>query len=111
MIHEILHTLGFVPANAPRQTLTGHVPEPNDLMYAGSAPWALPNLVLDVGHNDYYGENVPAGVPNLRDSPFLLSATGATLERPPVAAESLRAPEWLTRAGRNERGRLYSFLH
>jgi hypothetical protein len=72
MIHEIIHTLGFVASNAPRQTLSGHVPEPNDLMYAGSAPWALPNLVLDLGRNDYYGDNVPAGVPNLRDSPFLV---------------------------------------
>jgi hypothetical protein len=77
MIHEIIHTLGFVPANAPRQTLSGHVPEPNDLMYAGSAPWALPNLVLDVGRNDYYGDNVPVGVLNLRDSPFLLPAAGS----------------------------------
>lgn len=79
MIHEVLHTLGFVAANAPHQRLNGHLPEPNDLMYAGTLPWALPNLVLDVGHDDYFGENVPAGTLNLRDNAFLLPATGAVL--------------------------------
>jgi hypothetical protein len=79
MIHEVLHTLGFVPASAPREHLGGHVPEPNDLMYAGSAPWAVPNLVLDVGRDDYYGDNVPAGVLNLRDSAYLLPASGTAV--------------------------------
>jgi hypothetical protein len=76
MLHEILHTLGFVASNAPREHAAGHVPESNDLMYSGTAPWALPNLVLDIGQDDYYGANVPAGVLNLRDSPFLLAAAG-----------------------------------
>ena len=102
MIHEILHTMGFVAANAPRQTLSGHVPETNDLMYAGSAPWGLPNLVLDVGRNDYYGDNVPAGVTNLRDSPYLLSATGAVTDLPAsrwttLSTDLVRTPDWLTR--------------
>ena len=77
MLHEVLHTLGFVAANAPRQRLGGHVPEPNDLMYSGSLPWGLPNLALDVRHDDYFGDNVPAGTLNLRDSPYLLPATAA----------------------------------
>jgi hypothetical protein len=53
MIHEILHTLGFVPTCAPHHTSAGHVSDsPADLMYAGSAPWAP--STLDVGHDDYY---------------------------------------------------------
>ena len=112
MIHEILHTLGFVATNAPHQTLSGHLPEPNDLMYAGSAPWALPNLVLDVGRDDYYGDNVPAGVLNLRDSPYLMPATGATVAElfGSATIDVARAPFWLVRA-KNETGARYSFLH
>ena len=75
MIHEVLHTLGFVASAAPHHHLNGHVPEPNDLMYAGTQPWGLPNLVLDVGRDDYFGDNVPPTARNLRDSPFLLPAS------------------------------------
>jgi hypothetical protein len=53
MIHELLHTLGFVPTCAPHHTSAGHVSDsPADLMYAGSAPWTP--STLDVGHDDYY---------------------------------------------------------
>jgi len=74
MLHEILHALGFVAANAPHQWQNGHVPEPTDLMYRGDGPWQLSLLVLDVGNDDYYGPNVPTGVLNLSQSSFLLPA-------------------------------------
>jgi hypothetical protein len=70
MLHEILHTLGFVADNAPREHAAGHVPEPTDLMYAGPQPWRP--AVLDVGQDDYYGGNVAADGLNFANSPFLL---------------------------------------
>ncbi|MEO8193423.1 MAG: Ig-like domain-containing protein [Gemmatimonadales bacterium] len=70
MLHEIMHTMGFVASNAPNHTLSGHVAgDPRDLMYAGSLPWAP--SILDVGKDDYFGPNVPAGVLNLQNSLFL----------------------------------------
>lgn len=52
VLHEILHTLGVVPACAPHQTLAGHTSDsPMDLMYAGNEPWSP--SVLDVGKDDY----------------------------------------------------------
>ncbi|HMC72657.1 MAG TPA: hypothetical protein VKJ07_26115, partial [Mycobacteriales bacterium] len=74
MIHEIMHTLGFVPTCAPHHTLAGHVSDdPSDLMYAGSAPWQP--SILDVNHDDYYGANVP-GCLDFAQSPYLTSSHG-----------------------------------
>jgi len=71
MLHEIMHTMGFVASNAPNHVLAGHAGDDNrDLMYAGSLPWQP--SILDVGRNDYFGPTVPAGVLNLANSPFLL---------------------------------------
>lgn len=70
MLHEILHTLGFVGLSAPHHTLSGHVSDdPRDLMYAGDRPWN-PSL-LDAGQDDYHGANVPMVVLNLVQSLFL----------------------------------------
>ncbi len=60
MLHELIHTLGFVGTCAPHQWRSGHVPEANDLMYAGDAPWDLAHAVLDVGRDDYYTPPQPA---------------------------------------------------
>lgn len=69
MLHEIVHSLGFVPQCAPHQVLAGHVSDDNrDLMYAGPLPW-YPAL-LDVGHDDYYRADVP-GCLDLSRSAFL----------------------------------------
>jgi hypothetical protein len=69
VLHEMLHTLGFVPTCAPHNTRGGHTSDsPNDLMYAGDEPWTP--SVLDVGRDDYFDANVP-GCPDLADSPFL----------------------------------------
>src|SRR3712207_9550993 len=71
MIHELLHALGFVAPNAPHH-VKAHVPDSNDVMAAGG--WSGRQLILDVGQDDYFGSNVPAGVLNLVASPFLLPA-------------------------------------
>jgi hypothetical protein len=69
MVHELMHTLGFVAACAPHQTQAGHVSDSNsDVMYAGPLPW-VPS-VLDVGHNDYYMANIP-GCPDLARNAYL----------------------------------------
>jgi hypothetical protein len=74
MLHDILHTLGFVPTCAPNQWRTGHVSDdPNDLMWTGDGPWVpsgWANVVLDAGNNDYYRAHV-RGCPDLARSPFL----------------------------------------
>jgi hypothetical protein len=69
MIHEIVHTLGFIPACAPHATKDGHVnDDPRDLMYAGPLPWR-PSL-LDAGHDDYFEAHLP-GCLDLARSAFL----------------------------------------
>ncbi len=74
MLHEIVHTLGFVAECAPNHHRAGHVTSPhNDFMYAGNEPWDLSNVVLDQGHDDYYDHGIP-GCPDLADSRYLTSA-------------------------------------
>jgi List-Bact-rpt repeat protein len=69
ILHELMHTLGFVPTCAPHHTRAGHVSDsPTDLMYAGDGRWDP--SVLDVGRDDYYGAHIP-GCADLADSPFL----------------------------------------
>jgi hypothetical protein len=72
MLHELVHTLGFVATCAPHHTLNGHVSDsPNDLMWSGDAPWQLPPR-LDIGRDDYYGHG-RADCPDLARSPFMTS--------------------------------------
>ena len=74
MLHEVMHTHGFVPTCAPHEHLGGHVSDsPNDLMWAGNAPWQLPPR-LDIGHDDYYEAGI-AGCLDLASSPFLESTS------------------------------------
>ena len=73
MLHDILHTFGIVSVGAPHYAFNypAHTSgAPQDLMYAGLFPWDP--AILDVGHDDYYGEHVPSGVINLATSPFLV---------------------------------------
>jgi hypothetical protein len=62
MLHELVHTLGFVPRCAPHARGdfdAGHVSDSTyDLMWSGPEPWGTyrPDLMkLDVGRDDYYG--------------------------------------------------------
>ena len=69
VLHEVLHTMGFVPACAPHHTRSGHVSDdPRDLMYAGDEPWRP--SVLDVGQDDYYHAH-RLGCLELAVSPYL----------------------------------------
>ncbi len=74
MLHEIFHTVGFVPTCAPHHVRSGHVSDdPNDLMWAGDGNWApagWANVVLDSGHDDYYNAHV-RGCLDFRKSPLL----------------------------------------
>jgi hypothetical protein len=72
LVHEVLHTLGFVATCAPSHVLSGHVGDDNeDLMYAGDQPW-MPSL-LDVNRDDYF-DHSNGRCPDLLDSKFLLPA-------------------------------------
>ncbi len=69
MLHEVLHTTGFVPSCAPNHTREGHVSDsPRDLMYAGDEPWRP--AVLDVGNDDYFHAHI-LGCRELAVSPYL----------------------------------------
>lgn len=73
MLHEIMHTLGFVPTTAPHHTRAGHTSDtPTDLMYAGDHGWAAPNVVLDYNHDDYYKANISNSL-DLSNSIFFMS--------------------------------------
>ncbi|NQW23873.1 MAG: hypothetical protein HQ475_10560 [SAR202 cluster bacterium] len=59
MLHEFVHSLGLTPTCAPNQHSSGHVSDsPNDLMWAGDAPWDLPPK-LDIGNDDYFRHGNP----------------------------------------------------
>jgi hypothetical protein len=74
MLHELVHTLGFVAECAPHHTRSGHASDsPNDLMWAGDAPWELPPR-LDIGRDDYFGHG-RADCPDLARSEYLTSFT------------------------------------
>lgn len=80
-IHEIIHTLGFVPECSPRHTRAGHTSGGNtDLMYAGDQGWKPREL--DIGNDDYFGHGV-GGCPDLAKSAFLDSPSSGT-ELPPT---------------------------
>ena len=82
MLHEILHTLGFVATCAPHQHGAGHVNDGNhDLMWQGSEPWEPDTL--DIGHDDYFNANIP-GCPDLANSAFLT----------PLPAQAQTPPGW-----------------
>jgi hypothetical protein len=69
VLHEVLHTMGFVPTCAPNHARSGHVSDsPTDLMYAGDEPWEP--AVLDVGRDDYYHAHI-LGCRELAESPYL----------------------------------------
>ncbi len=58
MLHEILHTLGFVATCAPHHVSAGHVSDGNqDLMYSGNLDWRP--STLDIGNDDYFNHNNP----------------------------------------------------
>lgn len=81
MLHEIVHTMGFVPPCAPHVTLRDHVSDSTfDLMWAGNAPWGVDQpgrMQLDVNRDDYYLAKIP-GCRDMSESRYLGDG-GATL--------------------------------
>jgi hypothetical protein len=84
-LHEIVHTLGFVPSCAPHARndyAAGHVSDSRfDLMWAGSEPWGTnqpDQMRLDVGRDDYYGHGRP-GCPDFANSTYLAAAAPITI--------------------------------
>ena len=89
MLHEVVHTLGFVAASAPHISVQAHVDDSNhDLMYSPkttpAAPWQFP-AVLDAGRDDYYRHSIP-GCLDLARSAFLA----------PLPAGAQPPPGWTT---------------
>jgi hypothetical protein len=75
-----------------------HVPEPDDLMYSGTAPWVIDETTaLHVGGDDYFGPNVPAEVTKLSDSAYLTPAATAT--SPPRAPARSGSDGWIDLEG------------
>jgi hypothetical protein len=66
MLHELVHSLGFVADAAPHEHSSGHIFEPGiattnrDLMYSprpqtNDPPWGIfDGLLLDINSDDYY---------------------------------------------------------
>ena len=96
MLHEILHTLGFVATCAPNHTRAGHTSEnDNDLMWAGDGNW-LPDgyqaAVLDFGRNDYY-DHSNTGCLDFADSTFLTVRGGPTCATSVAVSSSTFTPK------------------
>lgn len=71
LLHESLHGIGFVPQCAKHHSESNsyHVTDSyTDLMYGQAG--AGQQLVLDVGHDDYYQHDIP-NCPDLANSAFL----------------------------------------
>jgi hypothetical protein len=70
MAHEVTHALGAVAACAPHDDGTGHVTDSNrDVLYGGTSGRDWHNLTLDVGHDDYHRDPLPA-CPSIENSPL-----------------------------------------
>jgi hypothetical protein len=96
MLHEILHTLGFVATCAPNHTRAGHTSENgNDLMWAGDGNW-IPDgyeaAVLDFGRNDYY-DHSNTGCLDFADSMFLTGGGGSTCATSVAVSSSTFTPK------------------
>ncbi|MCH8906930.1 MAG: hypothetical protein IH840_07555 [Candidatus Heimdallarchaeota archaeon] len=69
MLHDLIHTLGFISTCSPNHAAAGHVnDDASDLMYTGTELW-LPSKV-DVNNDDYFNHN-NIDCPDLADSAYL----------------------------------------
>lgn len=74
-VHEMTHGFGAVFGCAPHYDGTGHVnDDPRDVLYAGSRPRDWAHLMLDPGHDDYFGTG-RTDCPDIALSPFWTPAT------------------------------------
>ena len=88
MLHELIHTRGYVDPKAPDNMTSNpyHVPYQTDLMSGTSSGG---QYVDSTGHN-YYGDSVPAGVRNLKNDAILIPAPAAMLASARLQAQALR---------------------
>ena len=85
-LHDLLHTFGIVSRSAPhhQDAYPAHVPENDDLMFTGTGPWMIgPTMTIDIGNDDYFGDDVSASLASLDTSPYV--------DPPPVAITAPRA--------------------
>ena len=76
LLHELVHSLGYVPSCAPHAAAQHVNDSPYDLMWGGGSPWAsLPDMQLDVGHDDYFEARI-SDCPDLSGSRFLEGGGG-----------------------------------
>lgn len=92
MLHEIIHTLGYVPSCSLHHHQAGHVSAPtNDLMYAGNEAWAVPSLKLDIQNDDYYKHTI-SSCPDLEDSTYLVQQSSTPTLTPTPTLEPCTTP-------------------
>lgn len=84
ILHDIVHMLGkgYVEAGAPNHDniIIWHTKDScNDLMYGGGLDCGWSPTIVDIGQDDYYGENVPDGLQNLLVEAWLVQAPMAIM--------------------------------
>lgn len=79
MLHDSFHIGGIVDRFAPNHYNPNpyHVNDIADLMHNGLGGWSP--TVVDSTTRNYYGDNVPAGVRNLRNDPILIPAPASAM--------------------------------
>ncbi|HKQ61837.1 MAG TPA: hypothetical protein VJS92_11120 [Candidatus Polarisedimenticolaceae bacterium] len=105
ILHELLHTMGLVPTNAPHYLEPGHVTDDRrDLMYSGPLPWT-PSFV-DVNKDDYWAKLVSSEYLDWAgsdlDTRFVLP--DAFTDDPMTASTPTRSGLTATRQGHYEPG-------
>jgi hypothetical protein len=90
MLHDSFHMGGIVDPKAPDHYAPnpGHVDNPADLMHGGLGGWN-PSVVDSTGRN-YYGDNVPEGVRNLKNDSILIPAPASVMARASLQMSALR---------------------
>jgi hypothetical protein len=98
LMHEILHSLGAVPACATHYVPSsgqsvGHISQSgakNDMLYEWSDR-QFTNLAIDPAHTEYYGTNIP-GCYDLKQDPIWTTLNAAASFVPSVAASGPSSP-------------------
>jgi hypothetical protein len=116
MLHELVHSLGFVPRCAPHARgdyEAGHVSDSRyDLMWSGNEPWGTnqPDLMqLDVGRDDYYAHG-RSDCPDLASSPYLVAAPKPPPATIPTEPEPARVVSFSTTPTARAGGAFYAAL-
>jgi hypothetical protein len=112
-LHDLVHALGFVPSCSPHYIPGNHVYDyPKDLMYAGSEPWDIAHLTLDVGHDDYYKHSTGTCF-DLSQSVYLMPRPTNAIQPPGQPYKNLAqsCSVWTTSAGGSEPSTSVEFVN